>query len=230
MRLDICSAPATSAVTPARPWIGSSHLTGAICFQCGSAGLIQKRSSVRMTSRTARPMSAKNDHLRRSAAVAGARVLVAKMLLPHSSGGSERIRRSRRSTRGPSSARRLPIGGAGQNERHHHRSGGRAGAGFLLAAGRRKCGANGGGAAQRPSDAESEAYMWKAEEDWAAQAVRPVPGLMERILADDYFGVSSKGDVRNKARPDQGPGRAARPAPMCRASSTMCTTGISATR
>lgn len=54
-------------------------------------------------------------------------------------------------------------------------------------------------AAQRPSDKEAEAYMWKAEEDWAAQAVRPVPGLMERILADDYTGVSSKGDVRTKA-------------------------------
>ena len=54
-------------------------------------------------------------------------------------------------------------------------------------------------AAQRPSDKESEAYMWKAEEDWAAQAVRPVPGLMERILADDYSGVSSKGDIRTKA-------------------------------
>ena len=66
--------------------MGSSHFTGAICFQCGSAGLIQKRSSVRMTSRTASPMSAKNDHLRRSAAVAGARVLVAKMS-PYSGGG-----------------------------------------------------------------------------------------------------------------------------------------------
>jgi len=54
-------------------------------------------------------------------------------------------------------------------------------------------------AAQRPSDKESDAYMWKAEEDWAAQAVRPVPGLMERILADDYSGVSSKGDIRTKA-------------------------------
>jgi hypothetical protein len=54
-------------------------------------------------------------------------------------------------------------------------------------------------ASQRPSDAESEAYMRKAEEDWAAQAVRPVPGLMERILADDYSGVASEGDVRTKA-------------------------------
>ena len=55
-------------------------------------------------------------------------------------------------------------------------------------------------AAQRPSKAESEAYMRKAEEDWAALAVRKVPGLMERIMADDYVGVSSKGDVRDKAK------------------------------
>jgi hypothetical protein len=76
-------------------------------------------------------------------------------------------------------------------------------AGLALAA----CSPQGGGnalgneatAAQRPSDKEAEAYMWKAEEDWAAQAVRPVPGLMERILADDYSGVSSEGDVRTKA-------------------------------
>jgi len=76
-------------------------------------------------------------------------------------------------------------------------------AGLALAA----CSPQGGGnapgkqaaAEQRPSDKESEAYMWKAEEDWAAQAVRPVPGLMERILADDYSGVSSKGDIRSKA-------------------------------
>jgi len=53
---------------------------------------------------------------------------------------------------------------------------------------------------QRPSNAESEAYMRKAEEDWAALAVRKVPGLMQRIIADDYVGVSSKGDVRDKAK------------------------------
>src|SRR4051794_41111142 len=53
-------------------------------------------------------------------------------------------------------------------------------------------GANSGGAqAQRPSDAESDAYMRKAEEDWAALAIKPIPGLLERILADDYVGVSS---------------------------------------
>ncbi|WP_309663161.1 nuclear transport factor 2 family protein [Sphingomonas sp.] len=52
----------------------------------------------------------------------------------------------------------------------------------------------------RPSDGESEAYMRKAEEDWAALAVRQIPGLMERIIADDYVGVSSGGDVRDKAK------------------------------
>jgi hypothetical protein len=55
-------------------------------------------------------------------------------------------------------------------------------------------------AAQRPSDAESDAYMRQAEADWAALAVKPVPGLFDRILADDYVGVSSKGDVRDKAQ------------------------------
>jgi hypothetical protein len=54
--------------------------------------------------------------------------------------------------------------------------------------------------AQRPSDSASEAYMRKAEEDWAALAVRPIPGLLERILADDYVAVSSEGDVRSKAQ------------------------------
>ena len=56
-----------------------------------------------------------------------------------------------------------------------------------------------GAAAQRPSDAESEAYMRKAEEDWAALSVQAIPGLLERILADDYVGVSSDGSVRSKA-------------------------------
>lgn len=63
-------------------------------------------------------------------------------------------------------------------------------------------------AAARPAEAQSEAYMRQAEDDWAALAVRNVPGLLERILADDYVGVSSKGDVRSKAdqiRLDTGP-------------------------
>jgi hypothetical protein len=55
-------------------------------------------------------------------------------------------------------------------------------------------------AAQRPSDAESDAYMRKAEADWAEVAARPMPGLMERILADDYVGVNSDNVVRDKAQ------------------------------
>jgi hypothetical protein len=51
----------------------------------------------------------------------------------------------------------------------------------------------------RPSQAESEAYMRKAEEDWANLAVKANPGLMDRILADDYVGVSSENRVVNKA-------------------------------
>ena len=54
--------------------------------------------------------------------------------------------------------------------------------------------------AQRPSNAESEAYMRKAEEDWAALAVRQIPGLIERIIADDYVGVNSDNVVRDKAK------------------------------
>jgi len=52
----------------------------------------------------------------------------------------------------------------------------------------------------RPSEAESEAYMRKAEADWADLAVRTNPGVIERILADDYVGVNSDTVVRDKAR------------------------------
>ena len=55
-------------------------------------------------------------------------------------------------------------------------------------------------AAQRPSDAETEAYMRKAEEDWAALATKKDPALLERILADDYVGVNSDNAVRDKAK------------------------------
>ena len=55
-------------------------------------------------------------------------------------------------------------------------------------------------APQRPSDAESEAYMLKAEADWADLAVKNNPGLIERILADDYVGVNSDNVVRDKAK------------------------------
>ena len=55
-------------------------------------------------------------------------------------------------------------------------------------------------AAQRPSDAESEATMRKAEADWADLAVKNNPGLTERILADDYVGVNSDTVVRDKTK------------------------------
>ena len=67
--------------------------------------------------------------------------------------------------------------------------------------GTRNADANSSGAqAQRPSDAQSEAYMRKAEADWADLAVKNNPGLTERILADDYVGVNSDTVVRNKAK------------------------------
>ena len=50
----------------------------------------------------------------------------------------------------------------------------------------------------RPSNAESEAYMRKAEEDWATLAWKNDPAVLERILADDYVGVASENVVRNK--------------------------------
>lgn len=53
-------------------------------------------------------------------------------------------------------------------------------------------------ALQRPSDTDSEAYMHQAEQDWAMLAVTHDPGLLNRILADDYVGVSSSGTVRDK--------------------------------
>ena len=59
-------------------------------------------------------------------------------------------------------------------------------------------------ASQRPSDAESEAYMRKAEADWADLAVKNNPGLTERILADDYVGVNSDTVVRDKAKMIEG--------------------------
>jgi hypothetical protein len=58
--------------------------------------------------------------------------------------------------------------------------------------------------AERPSDAESDVYMRKAEADWADLAVRNNPGLTERILADDYVGVNSDTVVRDKAKMVEG--------------------------
>jgi hypothetical protein len=54
--------------------------------------------------------------------------------------------------------------------------------------------------AQLPPKAESEAYMRKAEEDWAQVFVKDNPELFNRILADDFVGVFSDGVVRNKAQ------------------------------
>lgn len=54
-------------------------------------------------------------------------------------------------------------------------------------------------ATRLPPQAESEAYMRKAEEDWAQVFVKENPMLFERILADDFVGVFSDGVVRNKA-------------------------------
>lgn len=54
-------------------------------------------------------------------------------------------------------------------------------------------------AVQRPSDAESEAYMRKAEADWAQIFVKDNSALLERILADDFTGFFSNGSMHNKA-------------------------------
>lgn len=47
---------------------------------------------------------------------------------------------------------------------------------------------------------EIEAMMRKAEAEWADLSVKPHPGLLERILADDFVGVSSSGSTRTKAQ------------------------------
>ena len=52
--------------------------------------------------------------------------------------------------------------------------------------------------AQRPSDAETEAYMREAETEWTVAPLSQRPALLKRILADDYVGVGTKGAVRNK--------------------------------
>ena len=53
-------------------------------------------------------------------------------------------------------------------------------------------------AAQLPSEQESRAYIVKSEQEWAALATRRDPAVLERILAEDYAGVSDDGTVRNK--------------------------------
>jgi|SRR5438270_2887986 len=78
--------------------------------------------------------------------------------------------------------------------------GGIAGALALASCGQAGAGNSRDAQARRPSDAESDAYMRKAEVDWAEVAVRPMPGLLERIIADDYVGVNSDNVVRDKAK------------------------------
>jgi len=51
---------------------------------------------------------------------------------------------------------------------------------------------------QRPSDQESQAYIDEAEQEWAALATKNDPSVLERILADDYAGVSGSGAHFNK--------------------------------
>ena len=54
--------------------------------------------------------------------------------------------------------------------------------------------------AGRPSDAESLAYIDRQDRAWSALATEKNPGLLERILAEDYSGVGDDGTVRNKAQ------------------------------
>ena len=59
---------------------------------------------------------------------------------------------------------------------------------------------NAAAAAERPSEAESQAYIDREDRAWASLATRRDPSLLERILADDYAGVSDDGTVRNKSQ------------------------------
>jgi hypothetical protein len=52
---------------------------------------------------------------------------------------------------------------------------------------------------QRPSPAESEAYMRQAEEQWAMLGITKDRALLPRILAEDYTGMGTRGNLRNKA-------------------------------
>lgn len=51
---------------------------------------------------------------------------------------------------------------------------------------------------QRPSDAESEAYMRKAETQWTVAPLKDRRALLERILADDYVGIGTHGALYDK--------------------------------
>ena len=54
--------------------------------------------------------------------------------------------------------------------------------------------------AARPSLAETEAFIRKSAAEWANVAVTGDPSPLKRIIADDYVGVSSWGEVRDKAK------------------------------
>lgn len=54
--------------------------------------------------------------------------------------------------------------------------------------------------AHLPPEQESQAYIIESEGEWAALAVRRGPAALERILAEDYSGVSGEGTVRTKAQ------------------------------
>ncbi len=55
-------------------------------------------------------------------------------------------------------------------------------------------------AVQMPSRQETEASIRKGAEDWAAVAVTGDTAPLQGILADDYLGVASTGEVRTKAQ------------------------------
>jgi len=52
----------------------------------------------------------------------------------------------------------------------------------------------------RPSQAETERYIRQSAAEWANVVVTGDLSPLERIIADDYVGVSSRGEVRDKAR------------------------------
>ena len=54
--------------------------------------------------------------------------------------------------------------------------------------------------AERPSEAESQAYIDRQDRAWSAMATKKDPTLLGRILAEDYSGVGDDGTVRNKAQ------------------------------
>lgn len=51
---------------------------------------------------------------------------------------------------------------------------------------------------QQPSTQETERFIRKAAEEWAAVGVTGDTTPLQRILADDYVGVASSGEVRDK--------------------------------